>query len=141
VQQRGAEAVWIGSPTTTGTETLKLAGADLNGAYAVTDFAPHASPAAEAFAQKYQTTYNITADQWSAWTFDAMNILAKAIANAGNTKPDKIRAAILAVRNYQGAEGTYNFDPNGDGLHGYNVVHNENGKWVFVKHVEFQFGE
>jgi ABC-type branched-subunit amino acid transport system substrate-binding protein len=40
-----------------------------------------------------------------------------------------------------GAEGTYNFDPNGDGLHGYNVVHNENGSWVFVKHVEFPFQE
>jgi branched-chain amino acid transport system substrate-binding protein len=70
-----------------------------------------------------------------------MNVLAKAIASAGSTNPDKIRAAILAIRGYEGAEGTYNFDPNGDGLHGYNVVHNDNGSWVFVKHVEFPFQE
>jgi branched-chain amino acid transport system substrate-binding protein len=125
LRQNGVEAVWIGSPPTASIETLKRAGADLNGAYAVTNFAAQASPAAEAFAQKYQAAYNIAPDQNSASTFDAMNVLAKAIASAGSTDPDKIRTAILAIRGYAGAEGTYNFDPNGDGLHGYNVVHNE----------------
>jgi branched-chain amino acid transport system substrate-binding protein len=139
LRQNGVQAVWIGSPTTTSTDALKRAGADLDGAYAVTDFAPKASPVAETFAQRYQGAYNIAADQWSAWTFDAMNLLAMAIASARSTDPDKIRTAILAIRGYAGAEGPYNFDPNGDGLHGYNVVHNENGSWVFVKHVEFSF--
>ena len=40
----------------------------------------------------------------------------------------KIREAILSVKSYQGAEGIYGFDQNGDGLHGYNVVKNDNGK-------------
>jgi branched-chain amino acid transport system substrate-binding protein len=141
LRQNGVQAVWIGSPTTTSTDALKRAGADLNGAYAVTDFAPKASPVAEAFAQRYRATYNVAADQFSAWAFDAMNVLAKAIASAGSTDPNKIRTAILAIRGYAGAEGPYNFDPNGDGLHGYNVVHNDNGNWVFVKHVEFSFQE
>jgi branched-chain amino acid transport system substrate-binding protein len=70
-----------------------------------------------------------------------MKVLAKAIANAGSTDPDKIRAGILAIGDYAGAEGTYNFDLNGDGLHGYNVVHNDNGSWVFVKHVELPLQE
>jgi len=34
-------------------------------------------------------------------------------------------------------EGTYNFDPNGDGVHGYNIVKNDKGKLVFIKHIEF----
>ena len=51
--------------------------------------------------------------------------------------PQAIRSAILAVRGYKGAEGTYNFDANGDGLHGYNIVKNEDGKIVFSKHIDF----
>ena len=54
--------------------------------------------------------------------------------------PTRTRFGVVffAIRGYSGAEGTYNFDPNGDGLHGHNVVHNENGSWVFV---EFPFQE
>jgi ABC-type branched-subunit amino acid transport system substrate-binding protein len=44
LRQNGVKAVWLGSPSTAGTETLKRAGADLNGAYAVTDFAAQATP-------------------------------------------------------------------------------------------------
>ncbi len=35
------------------------------------------------------------------------------------------------------AEGEYNFDANGDGLHGYNIVKNEGGKLVYVRRVDF----
>ena len=33
--------------------------------------------------------------------------------------------------------GDYNFDPNGDRVHGYNEVRNEKGKVSFIKHIEF----
>ena len=52
-------------------------------------------------------------------------------------RPGQIRDAILAIKGYKGAEGDYNFDQNGDGLHGYNIVQNENGNIVFDKHIEF----
>ena len=38
---------------------------------------------------------------------------------------------------YKGAEGEYNFDGFGDGLHGYNIVRNEKGVVIFDKHIEF----
>ena len=50
-----------------------------------------------------------------------------AINKAGSTDPDKIREAILSTKGYKGAEGEYNFDEFGDGLHGYNIVRNEKG--------------
>ena len=56
---------------------------------------------------------------------------------AGSTDPAKIREAILATKKFPGAEGEYNFDQNGDGLHGYNIVKNDKGKIVFDKHIEF----
>jgi branched-chain amino acid transport system substrate-binding protein len=41
------------------------------------------------------------------------------------------------VKKYAGAEGEYNFDQNGDGLHGYNIVKNEKGTIVYDKHIDF----
>jgi branched-chain amino acid transport system substrate-binding protein len=67
-----------------------------------------------------------------------MHLLARSIAEARGAEPEKIRAALLAIRDHQGAEGTYSFDQNGDGLRGYNVVRHQGGRWVFVKRVEFR---
>jgi branched-chain amino acid transport system substrate-binding protein len=44
---------------------------------------------------------------------------------------------MLSTKGYKGAEGEYNFDEFGDGLHGYNIVRNEKGVVVFDKHIEF----
>jgi hypothetical protein len=51
--------------------------------------------------------------------------------------PEKVRQAILAIKGYAGAESTYKFDMNGDGIHGYNVVKNNNGTIVFDRHIDF----
>ena len=46
--------------------------------------------------------------------------------------------AQIAIKGYKGLEGTYEFDQNGDGLHGYNIVKNEGGRIVFMKRVDFR---
>ncbi len=63
---------------------------------------------------------------------------ALAIKSAKSTNPDAIRKAILEIRGYMGVEGTYNYDKNGDGVHGYNVVKNDLGKIVYIKYISFQ---
>jgi branched-chain amino acid transport system substrate-binding protein len=120
-----------------GTTTLKLAGPALFGSYAATDFNADSSPAAKEFAAKYEATYKSAPDAFGAWTYDAVHVLALAIDNAKSLEPQKIREAILNVKDYPGAEGTYNFDQNGDGLRSYNVVKNDNGKKVFIKRIDF----
>ena len=72
-----------------------------------------------------------------AWSYDAVHVLARAIDDAKSVEPEKLRQAILSVKGYAGAEGVYNFDKNGDGLHGYNVVKNNNGVVVFDRHIDF----
>jgi branched-chain amino acid transport system substrate-binding protein len=67
-----------------------------------------------------------------------MHVLARAINAAKSTDPQKIRQALLNIKGYQGAEGTFNFDKNGDGLHGYNVVKNTNAVWKFDKRIDFK---
>lgn len=137
MKQFGVQSKWVGSPSITDSTAIKLAGPALNGTFGVADFAADSSPEAKAFATKYLGIAKVNADNFSSWTYDAVHIAAKAMADAKSTEPGKVRDAILAIKGYKGVEGTYNFDQNGDGLHGYNVVKNDGGKIVFDKHVDY----
>ena len=81
----------------------------------------------EGVRQAYRDAVKVAPDNQSSWPYDAVTVLAAAINKAGSTDPTKIREAILAIKKFPGAEGEYNFDQNGDGLHGYNIVKNEKG--------------
>jgi branched-chain amino acid transport system substrate-binding protein len=137
LRQLGVALPWVGSPTTVAAATLKLAGPALWGTYAVADFAVDSSPEAKEFAKLYAAASKAPPDLESAWPYDAIGVLSAAINKAGSTDPNKIRDAILSTKGYKGAEGEYNFDQFGDGLHGYNIVRNEKGTIVFDKHIEF----
>jgi branched-chain amino acid transport system substrate-binding protein len=137
LRQLGVNIPWIGSASNISQTALRLAGPALNGTFAVADFNRDSSPAAKEFASKFEAAYKLSPDHLSAWSFDAVHVLALAINNAKSTDPAKIRQAILAIKGYKGADGTYNFDKNGDGLHGYNILKNTNGTIAFVKHIDF----
>jgi branched-chain amino acid transport system substrate-binding protein len=138
LRQLGVAIAWVGSPTTVTATALKLGGAALHGTYAVADFNRDSSPAAKEFAAHYEAAYKAAPDIFASWAYDAVRVMAKAMNDAQSLEPAKIRAAILAVKGYEGAEGVYTFDQNGDGLHGYNVVRNEDGTIVFEKHIDFE---
>lgn len=138
LRQLGVNIGWVGSPTTATTTALKLAGPALYGSYAVVDFNRDSSAEAKAFAAKYEAAYKSAPDIFSSWSYDAVHVLALAINSAKSLDPKAIRSAILAIKGHKGAEGTYSFDQNGDGLHGYNIVKNNNGKIVFDKHIDFE---
>lgn len=138
LRQLGVNIPWVGSPSITNTTALKLAGPALFGTYGVADYAEEATPGSKAFGAAYKAVAKVGADNQSSWTFDGVNLLAKAINAAGKTDPQAIREAMLAIKGYAGAEGEYNFDKNGDGLHGYNVVRNEKGVIVFDKRIDFK---
>jgi branched-chain amino acid transport system substrate-binding protein len=137
LRQLGVNIPWVGSPSTVNVSAIKLAGPTLYGTYGVADYAEESSETSKAFAKAYREAYKVAPDLQSAWPYDAVTILAAAINKAGSTDPGKIREAILGLKKFPGAEGEYNFDQNGDGLHGYNVVRNEKGTIVFDKHIEF----
>jgi branched-chain amino acid transport system substrate-binding protein len=136
-KQLGLTIPWIGSASTVAAATLKLAGPAIWGTYAVADYAIDSSPEAKEFAKLYSAVSTAPPDLQSAWPYDAIGVLTIAIKKAGSTDPDKIRDAMLSIKGYKGAEGEYNFDQFGDGLHGYNIVRNEKGTIVFDKHIEF----
>jgi branched-chain amino acid transport system substrate-binding protein len=137
LRQLGVNIPWVGSPSITNITALKLAGPALFGTFGVADYAEESSDASKAFGKAYRDVIKVAPDNQSSWTFDAVTVLSAAINKAGSTDASKIREAILATKKFPGAEGEYNFDQNGDGLHGYNVVRNDKGSIVFDKHIEF----
>jgi len=136
LRQLGVSIPWVGSPSIVNTTALNLAGRALFGTYGVADYAVDATPASKAFGDKYLALYKALPDNQSSYAFDAVNLIARAITDAGSTDPEKLRAALAAIKGFAGAEGEYNFDDKGDGLRGYNVVRNENGKVVFDRRIE-----
>jgi branched-chain amino acid transport system substrate-binding protein len=137
LRQLGVNIPWVGSPSVVSVSSTKLAGAALYGTYGVADYAEDSSEVSKAFGKSYRDAYKFAPDNQSAWPYDAITILSAAINKAGSIDPGKIREAILGLKKFPGAEGEYNFDQNGDGLHGYNVVRNEKGTIVYDKHIEF----
>jgi branched-chain amino acid transport system substrate-binding protein len=137
LRQLGVNLAWVGSPTTATTTALKLAGPALYGSFAVVDFNRDSSPEAKAFSGKYEAAYKAAPDIFASWSYDAVQVLALAINKAKSLDPQAIRTALQGVKGHKGAEGTYVFDQNGDGLHGYNIVKNESGTIVFNKRIDF----
>src|SRR6204780_183985 len=137
LRQLGVNIPWVGSPSVVAVSSTKLAGPALFGTYGVADYAEDSSDASKAFGKAYRDAYKTAPDNQSAWPYDALTILSAAINKAGSTDPTNIREAILGLKKFPGAEGEYNFDANGDGLHGYNVGRNEKGTIVYDKHIDF----
>jgi branched-chain amino acid transport system substrate-binding protein len=137
LRQLGVNIPWVGSPSIVNITALKLAGPALYGTFGVADYAEESSDAAKTFGKAYRDIAKVAPDNQSSWPYDAINVLAAAINKADSTDSAKIREAILATQKFPGAEGEYNFDQNGDGLHGYNIVRNEKGTITFDKHIEF----
>jgi branched-chain amino acid transport system substrate-binding protein len=137
LKQLGVNILWLGSPSIISVTALNLAGDALHGSYAIADFTVDASDETKAFAKKYREKYGQDPDVYSSWAYGAVYLLKTAIEKAKSTEPEAIRGAMLGIRGLKGVEGTYDFDENGDGVHGYNIVKNEQGKIVFIKHIEF----
>ena len=137
LRQLGVNIPWVGSPSIVNVTALKLAGPALYGTYGVADYAEDSSEGSKKFGKLYRDAYKVAPDNQSSWPYDAVTVLAAAINKAGSTDPQKIREAIIATKKFPGAEGEYNFDDKGDGLHGYNIVKNDKGNIVFDKHIEF----
>ncbi len=133
----GLNTQLIGSASTATAVTIQLAGDAANGKYAVTGFVNDGNDAAKQFSAAYKKKYNEQADLYAAWVYDAVNVLAKVIGKDGNKTTQIQQGLRHDVKGYQGVVGTYNFDKNGDGLHGLNVVKIDDGQVHVVKYVNF----
>ena len=138
LRQLGVNMPWVGSPSIISVTALNLAGEALYGTYAIADFTTDADEQSRAFTKKYRGQVRHQSGHVREL---GLRRSAHPCRSPSRTRtapiPKPCARRILAINGYKGVEGTYEFDQNGDGLHGYNVVKNEGGKIVFIKRVEF----
>lgn len=87
------------------------------------------TPAAKAFAQKWQNIYNEPAEWFPALGYETVRVLAKAIEDAGSLDKEKIRNA-LAKTDMKGSlvvGGRVTFKPNGQIDNDYVMMQNASG--------------
>lgn len=137
LRQLGVTIPWVGSTSIVTETAIRLAEEALWGTYGVSDFVVEANDESRRFAAAFRKKHGFEPDLYSAWCYGGMYLLKHAIEAAGTTDAEAVRRAMLAIRGLKGVEGTYNFNSNGDGVHGYNIVRNEKGKVAFIKHIEF----
>jgi branched-chain amino acid transport system substrate-binding protein len=123
-RQIGSPFKYIGSPGSANQDCLVLAKGAADGLLAIVDYQPGQSEESKKYVAAYRKEYKEEMDALASWTYDALGLLALAIRSAGEDR-NKIREAILGVREYKGVAGAYSFSANGDGLHEVSVVRNE----------------
>ncbi len=135
----GSPYQFMGNPGCVMQDSLKLAKNAAVGLHAVSDYMPGVTDVSKKYEAAYQKAYGQPADATAAYNYDAVNLFAKAIAAVGENR-SKIMKYILGIHGtYEGAVGTFNFTPNGDGLHSNTVVQIEpNDQLKFVKVVTLQ---
>lgn len=141
MKQQGLSLPWVGSPSITGQDALRLAGDALYGTYGVADFNKDANPKAKAFAEAFKAKYGQDPDFYSSWPYDAITVLAEIMKKTPDLKPETLQKALLATKGLEGVEGTYNFDKNGDGLDSYHILQNDNNTFKLVKTIHANAGK
>jgi len=129
----------VGCPATTSQVVIDLVKDASEGAYAAVDYFVDANPQSKAFRDAYFKEYNQEADFLTAYPYDTLVFLVDVMKRAGTTTDrNRIRETILATKGYKGAMGTYNFTPNGDGIHEANLVQIKGGKPQYIRTISVE---
>jgi branched-chain amino acid transport system substrate-binding protein len=88
------------------------------------------SPSAR-FVSDFHKRYGVDPDGANAQAYDAVAIVADAIARGGNDRV-RVRDAIAATRNFNGVSGTITIGPDGNARKALGIFHIEAGKFVQV---------
>jgi branched-chain amino acid transport system substrate-binding protein len=112
MQELGMKQRVLGSHRTLGPQLIKLAGTAAEGFQAVYPYDPTSkNPTWLAFVDRYQKKYGDYPDHFAALAYDQMQILLKAICEAGLNRA-MIRDALYNTTSYRGVTGEMSFDPN-----------------------------
>ncbi len=77
-------------------------------------FADKNTPKVKAFVDRYRKRYGKTPDQFAAQAYDALTIMAEALARAGKADRNLLRDSLAGIRNFDGVLGKFSFDAERD---------------------------
>jgi branched-chain amino acid transport system substrate-binding protein len=118
-------------------QMYKYGGKTIEGNYFITQWHKNiASRRNRKFVNNYLQVHGIIEEPLIALTYDAVNILARAIKKTGSLKRADIKKQLSRTKNFKGVTGEITFDKNGDPINKAAVIMKfENGKAVFQKSI------
>ncbi|HLP41307.1 MAG TPA: ABC transporter substrate-binding protein [Fibrobacteria bacterium] len=133
----GIKAVLLGGDGWDSATLWEIGGEALNGSFFSNHYSvDDPSPAIQKFVADYKAKYNKEVpDAISALGFDAALLLANAIQRAGSARPDSIRMALAATKDFHGVTGSITLDQNRDAVKSAVVLEVRDGKNVFKESV------
>ncbi len=137
-KRMGVNAMWMGGDGIYDVTLIKLLSPELaEGIYAMMlGLDPRSLPAAADFVARYEARYG-EIGSYSAYGYEAMNLLIEALRRAGKNDREAVLAEMKKIKDYPGMLGVINFDANGDALgRSVGVFKVENGRYVFIKEIK-----
>jgi branched-chain amino acid transport system substrate-binding protein len=137
-QELGLDQVIVGSDSWGDPKTLELCGDSCEGLFFSTHYAAEgAVGATKEFIDRYEADYGETPGDVAALTWDAVDILLKAIQNTGGLSGDlaqdreAVKDELGKIAGFVGITGKMTFTPDGDPIKCAVIVKIEGGKFTF----------
>ena len=112
--QLNLKPVFMGGDSNQDPTLLKTAGPAADGMFITTAPLPQFLSGAKGFVNDYTQKFGHGPGPYSAYEYDAIGVVAKAIAEAKSTAPGAINAALAKTRDYPGITGNISFNEKGD---------------------------
>jgi branched-chain amino acid transport system substrate-binding protein len=110
-RQLGVTAVFLGGDGWDSPEMTKIAGDAIYGGYFTNHYSPDdPRPEVQEWVRKYQAKYGQKPDALATLGYDAALLLIQALKNAPNAKPEEIKTALGAIRDFPCVSGKITFD-------------------------------
>ena len=87
------------------------------------------TPGNQAFVESYRARYDGEPNPWTAQSYAAVHIVAKAIGDAESTQPTAIRDALANIRDFDTVLGKFSFDLHGDAVYDPKILIVKNGQF------------
>jgi len=138
-RELGLTVPFLGSDNWGTPEFIKLSGKDAEGASFCTHYNAKAkSTVTGTFVVSYQNRYaKATPDDVAALTYDAFQLLAKAIGGAASLDRTAVRDAMAKITTHEGVTGKMTWKPgSGDPVKGAVMQKVENGEFKFITNID-----
>lgn len=129
----GYKAVFLGSDSWGSVELIKLGGADMEGQYFSTHYAPDiATPEAQKFIADYEAKYGSVPDDVAALTFDSFGLLFQALQSSGKIDDrEALRNALASITGYKGVTGNMEFKGTGNPIKSAVILQISDGQFKY----------
>ncbi|HEY1250246.1 MAG TPA: ABC transporter substrate-binding protein [Thermoanaerobaculia bacterium] len=129
----GLKATLLGADGWDSPKLVEIGGDSMEGAY----FANHysvddPSPAVRKFVDAYKARFGAEPDSIAASSYDAMRMLADAIARAGSTEGPRVRDALATTKDFPGVTGTITMDADRNPVKAAVILKVEKGRYRFA---------